>query len=92
LVSQSVATILSTHGIGGEKSMPGCLNIGNLDGELIAKLMMRAARHGRSIEAEHREILRQALDDDSAAELCKRTAERKQPPSEGLLREERDER
>ena len=29
--------------------------------DLIARLKRRAARHGRSTEAEHREILRQAL-------------------------------
>jgi len=28
---------------------------------MIARLKRRAARHGRSIEAEHHEILRQAL-------------------------------
>ena len=33
----------------------------NLDDDLIARLKRRAARHGRSTEAEHREILRQAL-------------------------------
>ena len=33
----------------------------NLDDQLIARLKRRAARHGRSTEAEHREILRQAL-------------------------------
>ena len=30
-------------------------------GKLVKKLKMRAAEHGRSAEAEHREILRQAL-------------------------------
>jgi len=35
--------------------------IGNLDEELVAKLKLRAAEHGRSVEAEHREILREAL-------------------------------
>ncbi|MBV8510812.1 MAG: hypothetical protein JO289_11655, partial [Xanthobacteraceae bacterium] len=41
--------------------MAGNLHVRNLDDELIARLKRRAARHGRSTEAEHREILRQAL-------------------------------
>ncbi|TAI61160.1 hypothetical protein [Bradyrhizobium sp. Leo170] len=79
--------------------MPGNLHVRNLDDDLIAKLKIRAARHGRSAEAEHREILRQVLaseggpDFDSlAAELRKLTASRKQTPAEVLLREGRDER
>ncbi len=79
--------------------MPGNLNVRNLDDELIAKLKRRAARHGRSTEAEHREILRQALAGESepsfdtlAAELRALTKRRKQTPSEILLREGRDER
>jgi plasmid stability protein len=41
--------------------MPGNLRVRNLDDKLIARLKRRAARHGRSTQAEHREILRQAL-------------------------------
>lgn len=41
--------------------MAGNLHVRNLDDDLIARLKRRAARHGRSMEAEHREILRQAL-------------------------------
>ncbi len=74
--------------------MPGNLHVRNLDDDLIKKLKHRAARHGRSAEAEHREILRQALSSESepsfetlAAELRKLTAKRKQTPSEILLRE-----
>jgi antitoxin FitA len=37
------------------------LIVRNLDPELIHRLKLRAAQHGRSMEAEHREILRQAL-------------------------------
>jgi plasmid stability protein len=44
-----------------ERLMAGNLHVRNLDDELIARLKRRAARHGRSTEAEHREILRQAL-------------------------------
>jgi antitoxin FitA len=79
--------------------MAGNLHVRNLDDELIARLKRRAARHGRSTEAEHREILRQALSadvepsfDTLAAELRKLTRRRKQTPSERLLRQGRDER
>jgi plasmid stability protein len=37
------------------------LIVRNLDPELVHQLKMRAAQHGRSMEAEHREILRQVL-------------------------------
>jgi plasmid stability protein len=37
------------------------LIVRNLDPELVHQLKLRAAQHGRSMEAEHREILRQAL-------------------------------
>lgn len=79
--------------------MPGNLLVRNLDDELIARLKRRAARHGRSTEAEHREILRQVLAGESeesfeelAAELRRLTKRRKQTPSEQLVREGRDER
>jgi plasmid stability protein len=76
--------------------MAGNLHVRNLDDDLVARLKRRAARHGRSTEAEHREILRQALAGDVqscfdalAAELRKLTRRRKQTPSEILLREGR---
>jgi plasmid stability protein len=82
-----------------EDVMPGNLHVRNLDDDLIARLKRRAARHGRSTEAEHREILRQVLAteiepsfDTLAAELRKLTRLRRQTPSEVLLREGRDER
>jgi antitoxin FitA len=75
------------------------LHVRNLEDDLIARLKRRAARHGRSTEAEHREILRQALVgevevsfDMLAADLRKLTKRRRQTPSEILLREGRDER
>ncbi len=37
------------------------LMVRKLDPELVAALKRRAAEHGRSMEAEHREILREAL-------------------------------
>ena len=79
--------------------MSGSLHVRNLDDELIARLKRRAARHGRSAEAEHREILRQALAteaepsfDQLAAELRKLTKDRKHTPAEVLMREGRDQR
>jgi plasmid stability protein len=82
-----------------ELRMAGNLHVRNLDDNLIARLKRRAARHGRSTEAEHREILRQALAGDAepsfdtlAAELRKLTRRRKQTSSEILLRQGRKER
>lgn len=79
--------------------MAGNLHVRNLDDDLIARLKRRAARHGRSAEAEHREILRQALVADEevsfdtlAAELRKMTRKRKQTPAEKLQREGRRDR
>lgn len=37
------------------------LIVRNLEEEIVRELKLRAARHGRSAEAEHREILRQVL-------------------------------
>lgn len=79
--------------------MPAQLHVRNLDDDIVIRLKRRAARHGRSVEAEHREILRQALAseveadfDALAAKLRALTARRRQTPSEVLLRESRDER
>ncbi len=79
--------------------MPGNLHVRNVDDALIRRLKRRAARHGRSTEAEHREILRQALAaeiepsfETLAAELRQLTKRRRYTPSERLLREGRDER
>ena len=79
--------------------MTTTLHVRNLEPDLISRLKRRAARHGRSAEAEHREILRQALEgesdptfDDLAAEMRRLTHSRPQTPSEILLRQARDER
>jgi plasmid stability protein len=79
--------------------MPRSLSIRNLDDALIVSLKRRAVRHGRSTEAEVREILREALAreaettfDQLAAELRALTAGRAHTPAERLLRESRDER
>jgi antitoxin FitA len=75
------------------------LIVRNLDDELVARLKQRAAEHGRSAEAEHREILREALLAEPrrsfwelAAEVRKMIGDRPQTPSEVLQREGRDER
>ena len=75
------------------------LIVRNIEDELVARLKVRAAQHGHSAEAEHREILRQALLEEprrSFKELAARvrvlTAGRHQTPSEMLQREGRDER
>ncbi|MEQ1931470.1 MAG: hypothetical protein ABL957_13215 [Parvularculaceae bacterium] len=79
--------------------MPGALNVRNLDDDLIARLKRRAARHGRTAEAEHREILKAALAGEDGpdiielfAEIRALTADRKHTPAEILQREGRDER
>lgn len=79
--------------------MSTALHVRNVDDDLVRRLRQRAARHGRSVEAEHREILRHALSAeaapdfaDLAAQLRALTAGKSQTPSEILLREGRDER
>jgi len=80
------------------------LTVRNLDDDVVRRLRIRAAEHGRSAEAEHREILRLALigDDDRKAErqrvaerlaeFRRRTAGRGSPSSAELLREARTQR
>lgn len=45
----------------------GQLIVRNLDEKLVVALKRRAARHGRSAEAEHRAILREVLADGGDA-------------------------
>lgn len=73
----------------------GQLLVRGLDDTLIATLRQRAARHGRSVEAEHRAILERALAPEmelfaaAAARLRART-----PPqtsdSADIVRQDRD--
>ena len=76
------------------------LTVRNLDDELVRRLRIRAAEHGRSAEAEHREILRTTLAGkeqqdareqaaERLAEFRRRTAGRGSPPSSDLLAESR---
>ena len=82
-----------------EIAMPSNLHVRNLEDEVVARLKRRAARNGRSAEAEHREILRQALRseiepsfEEQAAKLRALIGDRPHTLSEVLLRESRDER
>ena len=74
------------------------LHVRNVSEEIIAKLKERAARNGRSAEAEHRKLLSEALGSDGmsfdelAARLRERTKGRQHTPSEILQREGREER
>jgi antitoxin FitA len=77
----------------------GNLSVRHVDDDLLARLKRRAARHGRSAEAEVRDILRLALSGEAdiefaalAAELRALTAGRRHTPAEDLVRESRDER
>jgi plasmid stability protein len=79
--------------------VPASLFIRNLGAGTIIRLRRRAARHGRSAEAEAQEILRCALADEpepgfdaGAAELRALTAGRHHTPAEALLREGRRDR
>ena len=71
--------------------------IRNIEDEVMFKLRLRAARHGRSMEAEVREILRVTAAGepsadfwDRAARLREATRSRTQTPAEALLRATRD--
>jgi plasmid stability protein len=78
------------------------MTIRRLDEELYRKLKIRAARHGRSAEAEVREILRQMLTENEKqaasddwvrrAEELARTLPQSATDSADLIREERDRR
>lgn len=79
--------------------MTETLFVSEVDPETVERLERRATRNGRTSEAEHREILRQALAvepdpsfEATAAALRSATKRRPQTPSELLLRESRDER
>jgi plasmid stability protein len=78
--------------------MATSLTVRGLDEALVRKLKLRAARHGRSAEAEHRLIRRQVLDDEpldfwAAAERLRRDlAGRSHSSTAELVRQGRDER
>ena len=81
------------------------LTVRNLDDDVVRRLRVRAAEHGRSAEAEHREILRLVLFGDEAdraeqrqrvaerlAEFRRRTGGRGSPSAAQLLEETRGKR
>ena len=76
------------------------LTVRNLDEEVVRRLRIRAAEHGRSAEAEHREILRATLTGheppsaraqaaERLAKFRRRTAGRGSAPAADLLEESR---
>ncbi|WP_424140388.1 FitA-like ribbon-helix-helix domain-containing protein [Roseomonas chloroacetimidivorans] len=76
------------------------LTVRNLDDDVVRALRIRAAEHGRSAEAEHREILRQILTGDRQqapraaaaerlAEFRRRTAGRGSDTASELLEQSR---
>lgn len=70
------------------------LQVRNVDADLVVRLKRRAARNGRSTEAAHREVLRQALSSEvepSFAELRRLTRRPTRTPAEELQREGRAE-
>jgi plasmid stability protein len=74
------------------------LTVRNLDEDLMRRLRIRAAEHGRSAEEEHRRILEVALrPHDSgfwarATSLRAATRGRGGPDSADLIRDQRDDR
>jgi plasmid stability protein len=74
------------------------LTVRNLDEDLMRRLRIRAAEHGRSAEEEHRRILEAALRPHEpgfwarAASLRAATRGRGGPDSADLIRKERDNR
>jgi plasmid stability protein len=48
------------------------LLVRDIEGDVVRELKIRAARHGRSAEEEHRQILREALRDKRPAKSIKK--------------------
>jgi antitoxin FitA len=76
----------------------GVLTVRNVDDDLIRALRIRAAKNGRSAEAEHRAILREVLapKTDHVVELLRRRREslagRDFSDIDEIIRRQRDER
>ena len=74
------------------------LTVRGVDPEVVRRLKLRAAEHGRSAEAEHRAILERALGTGTedfwadAARLRERTRGQQHTDSADLVREDRDRR
>jgi antitoxin FitA len=63
--------------------MAKSLTVRNVDDELVRRLKIRAAKNGRSAEAEHRDILAQALLRSEAGESFWEMADRVRKMTEG---------
>ena len=72
------------------------LTVRGVDAEIVHRLKLRAAEHGRSAEAEHRAILERVLGTSAedfwaeAARLREQTRGRRHTDSADLVREDRD--
>jgi plasmid stability protein len=82
-----------------ESRRMGQLTVRKVDDEIIRRLKIRAAEHGRSAEAEHREILTQVLLPEAKAadfwELARKLREETGPvpgDSTDIIREMRNTR
>ncbi|MFN3815036.1 FitA-like ribbon-helix-helix domain-containing protein [Brevundimonas sp.] len=79
--------------------MSASLHVRNVEEDIIRALKKRARENNRSIESEHRELLRRALAprldtewERRAAALREATKGKLSTPSEILIREDRDSR
>lgn len=79
--------------------MPKSMTVRNIDDEVYARLRQRAARHGRSAEAEVRDILTRAAAAEPSSDFWEEAAKLRDSikgghhtPAEVLIREDRDER
>jgi antitoxin FitA len=99
------ALMLSLKRLTAQDVAMATLTVRNLDDDIVRCLRIRAAEHGRSAEAEHRELLRLVLTGDEArqseqrqrvanrlAEFRRGTGGRGSPPAARLLDEVRAER
>jgi plasmid stability protein len=95
---QLYAVIAAVDSTGG--SPMATLTVRNLDDDIVRRLRIRAAEHGRSAEAEHRALLQEALVGDEQppahvqaaerlAEFRRRTAGRGSSPASELLEQSR---
>src|SRR5690242_20293059 len=72
-----IAYMPATAAMTADRSSPmATLTVRNLDDGIVRRLRIRAAEHGRSAEAEHREILRTALADGGQNPTRQLAAER----------------
>lgn len=73
------------------------LTVRNIPDDVVRALRVRAARHGRSAESEHRRLLAEALQDETTsfwlrADSLRSESRKQRSDSAALQREMRDER